>query len=105
MTRELIEITFGNAVTQANQIDSCADTLEQLSRSNLAGINNEILAAWQGEAANAYIGKVELTAENIQVTARKLREIARTLRKIAQIFRTTELKALEIAEQRTYGNS
>lgn len=102
MTRRMIEITCQNTLAKARQLESCAETMQRLANSNLAGIKNEILAAWQGAEADAYVGKLELTADNILTTAQKLNNIAATLRKITEIFRTTELKALEIAEQRTY---
>lgn len=102
MTRQLIEITFGNAITQAKQLDACADDMMRLANSSMSSIKGELNAAWQGESANAYINKMDLTAENIVKTANKLYQIADTIRKVAQIFRTTELRAIELAEQRTY---
>lgn len=102
MTRQLIEITFGNALTQANQLEACADDMMRVANGSIGGIKSELGAAWQGDSANAYIAKMDLTAENITKTANKLYEIAETIRKVARIFRDTELKAIELAEQRTY---
>ena len=74
----------------------------RLANSNMETIKSDISMAWQGESANAYLAKMDISAANIRQTARKLQEIAATLRKVAAIFRSTELKALELAEQRTY---
>lgn len=102
MTRRVIEITCQNTIAKARQLESCADSIQRLANTNLARIKNDILAAWQGNEANAYVEKIELTSENILTTANKLRNIAATLRKVTEIFRDTELRALEIAERRTY---
>lgn len=102
MTRQMIEITFGNALTQANQLDACADDMVRLANNSLGGIKSDLSAAWQGESANAYIGKMDTAAQNMLATAEKLRQIADTIRSVARIFRTTELRAIELAEQRTY---
>lgn len=104
MTRNMIEITFGNALMQANQLDECAETMRKLANSELESVSTGLRVAWQGEAANAYLEKMVLTQANMIKTSAKLTEIAETLRKIARVFRESELKALEIAEQRTYGN-
>lgn len=102
MTKELIEITFGNAMTQAKELDACADTMEHLAKSSLVQIQRDMSAAWQGENANNYFAKLLQTEENISQTADKIRDIADKLRRVATIFRTSELRALEIAKQRTY---
>ena len=98
----MIEITFGNAMTQARQLDECADTMENIANSNLAQIRESICGNWEGTAAQQYVQKVDLTGDNILKTARKLRNIASTLRRVANIFRESELRVLEIAAQRTY---
>lgn len=102
MTRQMIEITFGNALAQAREIEACADTMTQLAKNSLPGVKNELSAAWQGDSANNYMAKVDLTAGNIDKTAQKLYQIAETLRNVARIFRDSELRALELAEQRSY---
>ncbi|MBQ6839678.1 MAG: WXG100 family type VII secretion target [Oscillospiraceae bacterium] len=102
LTRQLIEITFGNAMAQARQLDQCAEDMLKVANSNMGSIKGDISAAWQGESANAYLQKMDLTAANIVKTARRLQDIAQTLRNVATIFRNTELRAIELAEQRTY---
>lgn len=102
MTRQLIEITFGNAMSQANQLDACADDMMRLANSSMTGIENEINMAWQGDSANAYLNKMDITASNIVTTANKLHQIAETIRGVARIFRDTELRAIALAEARTF---
>ena len=102
MTKELMEITFGNAMAQARELESCAESMEQLANNKLASIQNELAMTWQGENANHYFVKMERTEDNILKTAGKLRDIAETLRRVAKIFRDSETRALEIAAQRTY---
>ena len=38
MTKQLIEISFGNAMTQAKQLETCADDLMNVARRNLSVI-------------------------------------------------------------------
>lgn len=102
MTRQMIEITFSSAMSQARQLDQCAEDMLRLAGTNLETIKSDISMAWQGDSASAYIGKMDLTAANIQKTAQRLQDIASTLRTVATIFRNTELRAIELAEQRTY---
>lgn len=102
MTKSLIEITFGDALTQARELEECADSVEQLAKNQIPALQGELGTIWQGTAADAYGQKLLHTAQNIQSTAGQLREIASTLRRIAKVFRDSELRALEIATQRTY---
>lgn len=102
MTRQMIEITFGNAIAQANQLETCADELCALANRRMNEIKDGIQVAWQGESAVAYTEKMEQTADRIRITADKLYQIARTLRETARQFRDAELRAIEIAQQRTY---
>lgn len=98
LTRELIEITFGNAITQAKVLDACADDMERLASSNMKNIEGEISAAWQGANASNYLMKMDNLEQNIIQNANQLRSIANSLRRIARIFRETELRAIDIAK-------
>lgn len=102
MTRQMIEITFGNAMSQARQIDDCADDMMRVANRSMNSIKGDISAAWQGSSASNYLSKMDMTAANIRTTANKLYQIAETIRTVARIFRDTEIRALEIAQQRTY---
>lgn len=96
MTRQMIEITFGDALTQANQLDDCAADMRRVANNGMNNILNDLASAWEGDSASAYLAKMEDTAGNICETARKLEQIAATLRRIAKIYRDSELKALEL---------
>ena len=96
MTRQMIEITFGNALRQAKQLEDCAEDMRRVAKSGMTGIKNDLASAWKGDSSSAYLAKMEDTAGNICETAKKLDQIAATLRKVAKIFRETELNALEL---------
>ena len=102
MTRQLIEITFGNAITQANQLEACADDMMALCNRRMTEVQNGIQCSSQGAGVLAYIEKMEATSEGIRATANKLYQIAQTVRETARQFRDAELRAIEIAEQRSY---
>lgn len=96
MTQQMIEITFGNALRQAKQLEDCADDMRRVANSGMPNIQHDLASAWKGDSASAYQAKMEDTADNIRETAKKLDQIAATLRKVAKIFRESELKALEL---------
>lgn len=104
MTKEMIEITFGNAIRQARELETCAEDMRKMVTSNLSSIETGMSFAWKGENADNYLMKLKQTADNILKTAQKLDDIADVLQKVAQIFRETETTAAEIATQRTYGS-
>ena len=96
MTRQMIEITFGNALTQARQLEDCAADMRRVANRGMNNIKNDLASAWEGDSSSAYIAKMDDTAGNILETAKKIEQIASTLRRVAKIFRDTELKALEL---------
>lgn len=102
MTKQLIEITFNSAMNQATKLDNCAASLRRIASSDISATRADLLAAWEGDNANAYVSKLDLTSGNILETAKKLENIASTLRSVARTFRDAELKALEIATLRSY---
>ena len=100
LTKQTIEIAFGNAQQQADQLEACADEMLRVANSNMETVKSDLASAWQGTSAEAYIHKMDLTAENIRKTAGRIQEIAKTLRSVAKVFRETELKALALATKR-----
>lgn len=102
MTRRMIEITYNDAMRQASALDQYADEMLRVANNQVGNIKSDISVAWQGDSANAYLRKLDTAAGNIRQTAARLRDIASTLRSVATIFRNSELRAIEIAEQRSY---
>ena len=96
MTKQMIEITFGNALKQAKQLEDCADDMRRVAKSGMNNIKNDLSSAWKGDSASSYLAKMEDTSDNICETAKKLDQIAASLRKVAKIFRQTELDALNL---------
>ena len=102
MTKELIEITFGSAMSHAKKLDECADDMTRIAKTKIGNIKSDLYSTWQGDSADAYVQKLDDTAQNMLTTADKMRKTAKTIREVAQIFRTTELRAIELAQQRSY---
>lgn len=101
ITRAAIELNFANAMIQANKLDSCAESMRRVSGSDIQNARNQLQCAWDGAEADQFIGKLDLTAGNIRRTAARLEQIADTIRSVARTYRNAELRALEIATQRT----
>ena len=101
MTRAAIELNFANAIIQANKLESCADNMRKVSSGDIRSARNQLQCAWDGNEADLFVNKMDLTAENILKIAARLDQVAQTLRSVAKTYRDAELKALEIATQRT----
>lgn len=103
-TRQSIEFDFKQACSQADKLDSIADSLGSLAKDKLGGSMQTLSQNWKGENADAYLSKGNTLQSNISTSASDLHGIASDIRTIARNIYNAEMAALEIAEQRTYGN-
>lgn len=99
---DLIEMNFRQAKQQAAQLEELAARLENLAKQDLQETMQELSGVWKGENAEAYMRKGNRLEENIAATAAKLKQIASTIRTTAQRTYETEMRAREIAAERTY---
>ena len=102
MTKEMIEITFGGAMSHARKLDECAEELTRIAKNRVGSIKGDTSVCWQGDSAQAYVAKLDETAANMLQTATKMRNSAKKIRDIADIFKKTELLALEAIQNSTY---
>ncbi|HIZ64619.1 MAG TPA: WXG100 family type VII secretion target [Candidatus Blautia pullicola] len=98
-----IEMDFRQAKQQAAQLEELAAQLKNLAAKDLQETMQSLSAAWKGESADSYMQKGVRLEENISGTARKLEQIASTIRITAQRTYEAEMRAREIAKERTYG--
>lgn len=100
---DLIEMNFRQAKQQAAKLEELAIQLENLAKKDLQDTMQELSGVWKGENAEAYMRKGNRLGENIAATAANLKQIAATIRTTAQRTYETEMRAREIAIERTYG--
>ena len=98
-----IEMNFRKAKEQAAQLEELAARLDNLAKKDIQETMQNLSGAWKGYSADAYIQKGNRLEENIVATAAKLKQIAATIRSTAQRTYETEMRAREIARERTYG--
>ena len=88
-----ISITFGNALAQAQKLESSAEQMRNASQ-KLESIEASLRSEWEGESASLYLQKCEMLKQKLNRTAKELQQIASVIRKAAKAYRDAELKAL-----------
>jgi WXG100 family type VII secretion target len=101
-TRASIEFDYQKAMQDANKVDDIAGRLSALATSKFDSTMQNLAANWKGDNASMYLNKGAKLEDNMKKTAGELRDIASAIRRIAKRVREAELKALEIAESRSY---
>ena len=81
-----ISITFGNALAQAQKLESSAEQMRNASQ-KLESIEESLRSEWEGESASLYLQKCEMLKQKLNRTAKELQQIA-------SVIRDAELKAL-----------
>lgn len=101
-TRATIEFDFRTALAQADKIDTIANDLSRLSKTELEGVLQNVSAGWKGDNANIYLNKGVVLQEKMTGTVNTLQGIASDIRTIAKRLYDAEMAALEIALNREY---
>lgn len=101
-TRASINFDFNRAMTQAARLEELAASLQNVSQQQLVGALVNISAGWKGENASRYLAKGSVLKDNMINTAGGLRQLAGEIRTIAKRIYDAEMRALAIAESRTY---
>ena len=101
-TRETIEFDFRKALGQAEKIDTIADTLGRLSRTEFENTMQNLSAGWKGGNASIYLSKGNRLQEKMNGTVKELYSVASDIREIAKRVYDAEMAALAIASERKY---
>ncbi|MFR5814134.1 WXG100 family type VII secretion target [Hominisplanchenecus sp.] len=89
-----ISITFGNALAQAQKLESSAEQMRNASQ-KLESIEESLRSEWEGESASLYLQKCDALKQKLEKTAGDLVQIAAVIRKSAKSYRDAEIKALQ----------
>lgn len=94
-TLRTINVTFQNAIAQAEKLEQSADQLRNAAK-QMGDMENSLRRGWEGESASLYFRKCKELQTKMNATARDLDQIASVIRRSAKAYRETERKALEI---------
>ncbi|MCI8515291.1 MAG: hypothetical protein HFG75_00155 [Hungatella sp.] len=102
MTKTEILFNYKQAIRQAEKLESIGRKLEQLAKDRLADTIGQLKSVWQSDSSPEYYSKAGKVQEEIGTTAASVKKIAQAIRTTAEAVKEAELRALEIAESRTY---
>ncbi len=102
MTEYEIYFQYNSAVRQAQKLDEIARKLEKLSTDKMNSTLRSLKAAWQSDNSAQYYQKAGKAQEDVKETASQIRKIADGIRTTAEAVKNAELRALEIARERSY---
>jgi len=102
MTKSQLYMDFTAAKAKASQLEEQASRLEKSVNSEYSNGVNTARGAWKGESADAFRRKADKVAAQTKQAAANMRKIATAIRQAAQTVYNAEMRALEIAEKRTY---
>lgn len=87
---------------RASELERLAESLKKLADNRLQSSLDQLTKDWTGEASREYISKgAKLKSDILNVSINLINE-AQTIRNIAKRTYNTEMKALEMANSRTY---
>ena len=97
-----IQITFHEAIGQADNLSDCADNLKSI-QSQLDGIMEALQSGWSGEAAGQFMGKCSALQQKIGRASSDLGQISTSIRSAARAYYEAEMRALELAQTDSSG--
>lgn len=102
MTVSEIMFNYNQAIRQAARLDEIAGKLEQIAAGKLENSLGALKNAWRCENASQFYGKMGQVQSDISGDAKAVRKVAENIRETAERIKEAELRALEIAESRSY---
>lgn len=96
-----IVLDYNNACRQAAKLEQAAASVRKESR-RFQGCRSNVAAAWKGENAERFTGKMGMVTEDLEKIAKSLDKAAEVIRTNARLIYEAEMEAKRIAETRTY---
>lgn len=91
-----------SANARAADLERLADRLKCLAESTVTKEMSYLKENWTGSASKEYLAKGNRLKNKMLEESRSLRTVALTIRRIAQRTYESEIRALELANSRTY---
>jgi uncharacterized protein YukE len=89
----IINFNYQRAMTQANQIETIANQMSNLTDRQFQTTLDSIGVCWRGDASQQFIGYCSQTQTDIRSQAKRLRELAARIRQVAKIIKEAEERA------------
>lgn len=102
MTEKEILFNYNQAMKQASKLEDVARQLDKLAADKIESAMGTLKASWQSDNSSQYYIKVEKVQNDMKTTAGKIKAAARSIRTSSEAMKQAELRALEIAQSRTY---
>lgn len=99
---DYIEWNYIQAKKQADRLDEQADRLNRLVSCQMEETLQELSCNWKGNSAAAYIAKGERVESQIRTLSAELQRTAAVIRSSARRTYQAEMRARELAKNRTY---
>lgn len=98
-----ILVEFRQVREQAKALEECAGELSSIEK-QLQDLTAGLRAQWQGESADLYCQKCEELGGKLNNSANHLKKVSTAIHRAAKSYYDAEMKAVELAQKRTYGN-
>lgn len=103
MEEATIYMNYRQAVSQADRLQAQAEQLSRMAGTRMADMMARLHGNWKGENAEVYLAKCEALQNKMMRTAQGLSAAATSIRNAAERTYKAEMRALELARQRSYG--
>ena len=100
--RYTIELDYQNALNRAAELEGLASQLRSIANDEFAQALENVKNAWQGDNAQKYVQKARKMKPKMIKASDDLKEVASTIRTVAKNTYDAEMKAYEIANERSY---
>lgn len=101
-TQYSIRMDYANAKQEVERLEDLAKNVER-QRKDIINYRNGLAVQWKSDSATAYLQKMMKRVEELQGIVETLKQIAETTRTVAENTYQADMRALELAKQRTGG--
>lgn len=101
-TLGMIRMEYNKAMKQAEKLDQIAADLRRVADQRFTPSLAQVNRAWKSDASVKFIRKGNKLAQEILARAKELEKAAKTVRTIAKNTYNAEMRARQIARERTY---
>lgn len=102
IARTLIELEYQNSRQCARDLEDCARIIREVALSDVEGMMQELQTAWDGDAADMCIRKMDGAKNDIRRDGESVQRIADAIRRIADNVRRAEITAYNLTHKRKY---
>lgn len=102
MTKSEIIFNYNQAIKQAAKLEEISNSIERVATDKMAASIGVLKGAWQSDNSAPFYTKIGQVQTDIQNDAKSIRSVAQSIRETAERIKQAELRALEIAQTRTY---